>query len=175
MHVWTYKLHMNSIFKPSCRTVNQGNEWQHDELPGKRAGSLRAGPCLHIATHSVVVRLQAGWWEGWGGNHLHTMHCRLWTLGTMPPAMVARSNTCLLRQLAVHHRFYIDLLFLCLKEERSYDRIPNFTVRVGGGMTAGPPSRALKHLAISQHSNSLALPQSQWLAKGETVRSLLFC
>lgn len=26
------------------------------------------------------------------------------------------------------HRYYSDLLFLCLKEERSYDRVPNFTV-----------------------------------------------
>lgn len=29
-------------------------------------------------------------------------------------------------------KYYIDMLATCLREERSYDRIPNFTVGVGG-------------------------------------------
>jgi hypothetical protein len=33
-------------------------------------------------------------------------------------------------------RYYIDLLFLCLKEEKSYDRVPNFTVRSRAGVAS---------------------------------------
>lgn len=30
-------------------------------------------------------------------------------------------------------RYYSDVLFLALRDERSYDTIPNFTVRSSGG------------------------------------------
>lgn len=69
-----------------------------------------------------------------GGQHVHFIgrNCDWMTT----PSMLCHNNTntitCGLSLIALAAvrgcRYYIDLLFLCLKEERSYDRIPNFTV-----------------------------------------------
>jgi hypothetical protein len=56
-------------------------------------------------------------------------------------------------------RYYIDLLFLCLKEERSYDRVPNFTVSFP--QQAARRSSCVSHLCLVQTPAAPCTPHAR--------------